>query len=123
MLQRRFAKQAFELGMESRDRQTRLLSEIRNLETTAELHAGARNERERELLREFTSSFEVIAAEGSICEMGGDLRATYRPSHGVDLIDAIIAATSIIKRIPLATLNKKHFHMLKDVVVPYQRQS
>ena len=90
--------------------------------TVAELHAGARDERERQQLRDFTASFEVIAADGPICEAGGDIRAEYGPSHGVDLIDAIIAATSRLRQLPLVTLNKKHFPMLRNVVVPYTRR-
>lgn len=87
--------------------------------TVTELHAGARDERERQLLRDFTASFEVIAADGPICEAGGHFRAEYGPSHGIDLIDAIIAATSRLRQLPLVTLNKKHFPMLQNIVVPY----
>ena len=87
--------------------------------TVAELHAGARSERERRLLRDFTASFEVIAADGPICEAGGDFRAEYGSSHGIDLIDAIIAATSRLRQLSLVTLNKKHFPMLQNIVVPY----
>jgi len=87
--------------------------------TVAELHAGARGESERQSLRDFTASFEVIAADGPICEAGGDLRAKYGPSHGIDLIDAIIAATSLCRQLPLVTLNRKHFPMLQNLVVPY----
>jgi len=91
--------------------------------TVAELHAGARGDRERQLLRDFTASFEVVPADSSICEAGGDLRAEYGPSHGVDLIDAIIAATSLLHQLPLVTLNGKHFPMLQNVVIPYRRRS
>ena len=64
--------------------------------TVAELHAGARDNTEKEVLREFISAFTVIPANAVICEMGGDFRAQYGPSHGVDLIDGILAATAII---------------------------
>lgn len=89
--------------------------------TVAELHAGARNDAERQKLREFTAAFEVIPADPVICELGGDYRAKYGPSHGVDLIDGLIAATSVTCELPLVTLNKKHFPMLENVVIPYRR--
>jgi predicted nucleic acid-binding protein len=70
-------------------------------------------------LREFTTGFDIIAADSSICEVGGDLRATYGPSHGTDLVDAILAATSLLRQLPLVTLNRKHFPMLRNVIAPY----
>jgi predicted nucleic acid-binding protein len=90
----------------------------------AELHAGARNNNERLWLREFTSVLNVIPANAAICEMGGDLRSQYGPSHGLDLIDGILAATAIIKRLPLVTLNKKHFPMIEDqnMIIPYRER-
>jgi predicted nucleic acid-binding protein len=90
--------------------------------TVAELHAGARDDRERQSLRDFLACFEVIPADGPICEAGGEIRAKYKSSHGVDLIDAIIAATSLRRQIPLVTLNRKHFPMLQNLVVPYHRR-
>jgi len=89
--------------------------------TVAELHAGARNDSERQQLREFAGAFEVIPADAIICEMGGDFRFKYSPSHGIDLIDGIIAATAVVHELPLVTLNKKHFPMLANVITPYRR--
>ena len=91
--------------------------------TAAELHAGARDDAERQNLRDFTAAFNVIPADAAICEMGGDFRAKYAPSHDIDLIDGLIAATSVLLDIPLVTLNKKHFPMLENVVLPYRRRS
>ena len=93
--------------------------------TVAELHAGARDNDEKLVLREFTSAFTVIPANAVICEMGGDFRSQYGPSHGVDLIDGILAATAIINKVPIVTLNKKHFPMIEgqDMIVPYHRRS
>ena len=88
--------------------------------TVAELHAGARTREEREAIRELTGAFHVVAADEAICERAGELRARYGPSHGMDLIDGVIAATSLLRQLPLATLNKKHFPMLQNVIVPYR---
>jgi hypothetical protein len=90
--------------------------------TVAELHAGARNDRERQHLRIFPGVFDVISADAIICEMGGDFRAKYGPSHGVDLIDAVIAATVVVRELSLVTLNRKHFPMLRNIITPYRRR-
>ena len=89
----------------------------------AELRAGARNDDEKEVIRDFLLSFDVLPADAAICETGGDFKARYGPSHGVDLIDGIIAATSQVRQLPLVTLNRKHFPMLDNVIVPYRRRS
>jgi predicted nucleic acid-binding protein len=91
--------------------------------TVAELHAGARDDAERQRLRTFTAAFDVISADSQICEMGGDFRSKYAPSHGVDLIDGVIAATAVIRELTFVTLNKKHFPMLGNVVTPYRRRT
>lgn len=91
--------------------------------TVAELHAGARDDGERQRLRKFTAAFDVIPADSRICEMGGDFRAKYAPSHGVDLIDGVIAATAVVRELTFVTLNKKHFPMPGNVVTPYRRHT
>jgi hypothetical protein len=91
--------------------------------TVAELHAGARDRTERQQLREFTAAFDVIPADARICEMGGDFRAKYASSHGVDLIDGVIAATAVVHDLSLVTLKRQHFPMLGNVVTPYRRRT
>jgi predicted nucleic acid-binding protein len=43
----------------------------------------------------------------------------YRKSHGTGLPDAVVAATANLEDVVLATLNRKHFPMLTNVLVPY----
>jgi predicted nucleic acid-binding protein len=49
------------------------------------------------------------------------LKARYGKSHGVGLVDALIAATAKLHGYRLVTLNKKHFPMLDNVLIPYQK--
>ena len=63
------------------------------------------------LIREWLSGMELVAMNLEICKKAGEIRAKY----GIDLIDAVIAATAEINKIPLATLNKKHFSMVKGL--------
>lgn len=89
--------------------------------TVAELHAGVREGEEREALDSFVASFEIVPVTQAIASVGGLRRRDYGKSHGVGLADAIIAATAEVKQAELVTLNKKHFPMLENVIVPYQK--
>ncbi|MEC4813948.1 MAG: type II toxin-antitoxin system VapC family toxin [Scytonema sp. PMC 1069.18] len=89
--------------------------------TIAELYAGVREGKEREALDEFVRAFEVIPVNDEIAIKGGLYRRDYFKSHNVGLADAIIAATSEMKNAYLVTLNQKHFPMLINVIVPYQK--
>lgn len=59
-----------------------------------------------------TSLFRVLtclplgAREG---ELAGRLLSRFRASHGLELGDALMAATSITHQVPLWTLNVRHF--------------
>src|SRR2546430_26214 len=52
---------------------------------------------------------------------GGLYRSDYSKSHNVGLSDALIAATATQWQVPLVTLNRRHFPMLQDVIVPYHK--
>jgi predicted nucleic acid-binding protein len=87
--------------------------------TVAELYAGVRDGAERVALEVFIGSFQVRAVDEGIATRAGILRRNFGKSHGTGLADAIIAATAEELQSTLVTLNKKHFPMLKDVLVPY----
>jgi len=89
--------------------------------TVAELHAGVREGEEREALDDFIASFEIVPVTEMIASIGGLNRRDYGKSHGVGLADAIIAATAEVEEADLVTLNKKHFPMLENIIVPYQK--
>ncbi|MDY6805975.1 MAG: type II toxin-antitoxin system VapC family toxin [Cyanobacteriota bacterium] len=89
--------------------------------TVAELYAGVREGKERTALDNFIMVFEVVPIDEKIAQLGGLYRRDYGKSHGVGLPDALIAATANIKQAKLVTLNKKHFPMLADVIVPYNK--
>lgn len=89
--------------------------------TVAELYAGVRDGTERAVLDQFIDSFQVVAVDKEIAIRAGIIRRDFGKSHGTGLADAIIAATAEAQQANLVTLNNKHFQMLKDVVVPYQK--
>lgn len=89
--------------------------------TVAELYAGVREGKERTALDNFITAFEIIPIDEKIATLGGLYRRDYGKSHGVGLADALIAATANIKQAKLVTLNRKHFPMLTDLIIPYQK--
>ncbi|WP_411728631.1 type II toxin-antitoxin system VapC family toxin [Methyloglobulus sp.] len=89
--------------------------------TVAELHVGVRNGKERAALTEFLDTLDTIALDAELAAEGGLLRRDYGKSHGVGLNDALIAATVLKNRLQLVTLNGKHYPMVKNVLVPYQK--
>jgi predicted nucleic acid-binding protein len=89
--------------------------------TIAELYAGVREGLERQILDELVNDLVVIAITHDIAVKGGLFRRDYLRSHGMELADAIIAATAANENATLVTLNKKHFPMFPDLVVPYRK--
>jgi predicted nucleic acid-binding protein len=89
--------------------------------TIAELYAGVRDGAERDALDSFIQAFEIVAVDEEIALKGGLYRRDYSKSHHTGLADALIAATAEIRNAELVTLNKKHFPMLSNVIVPYQK--
>lgn len=89
--------------------------------TVAELYAGVREGKERPALEEFVKAFTVVPISHDIAKRGGLYRRNFGKTRGVGLADAIIAATAEHIGAELASLNKKHFPMLKNIVVPYSK--
>lgn len=92
---------------------------ICSLITKVELLNGVRPG-EEEALQDFLNAFERIGLDDHIAEEAGRYMNLYRLSHGINIADAIIAATALVKGAKLYTLNNRHFPM-NDVIVikPY----
>ena len=91
--------------------------------TVAELHVGVREGAERQALDDLLATFRVLPLDADAARRGGLLRRDYGKSHGVGLIDALIAAIAQTHNLPLATLNRRHYPMLDaaQLVQPYVR--
>lgn len=87
--------------------------------TIVELYGGIRGKQELATLDRLISSVESIALNEEIAILAGHLWRKYRPSHGLDAVDAMIAATADYSRCKLVTLNLKHFPLLGDLKRPY----
>lgn len=89
--------------------------------TIAELYAGVRGEREEAALETFLSAFHAFEIDRRIAQQAGRFRRQYFRSHGVELPDALIAATSVVHHTELATLNRRHYPMIGRLLVPYRK--
>jgi predicted nucleic acid-binding protein len=88
--------------------------------TATELIAGVRNTRERRQVERMLAVYVTHDIGLEIASLAGDYLRQYGRSHGVDPIDALIAATAKTSGLALATLNLKHFPMFKGLRRPYQ---
>ena len=89
--------------------------------SVAELYSGVRDGSERRDLDEMIDWAEVIDVNREIACRGGLYRRDFYRSHGVGVNDAMIAATAELTGKSMVTLNRKHFPMLDEVFVPYQK--
>ena len=90
--------------------------------TVAKLYAGVRDGAERTKLDTFVNSFQVVAVDDEIAVRADIIRRDFGKSHGTGLADAVVAATAEAQQNDLVTLNSKHFQMLKNVIMPYEKQ-
>jgi len=69
---------------------------------------------EREAILSELGRWRLIALSNSIAARYSELRGQH-PT--LDKGDALIAATALVKRLPLLTRNKRHFRLVKDLVL------
>jgi predicted nucleic acid-binding protein len=89
--------------------------------TIAELYSGVKGEKERQELEYFMSLFTVYPVTGKIAIEAGILQNRFFKSHGMGLADAMIAATAKEHGSTVISLNQKHFSMLDNLLIPYQK--
>lgn len=81
--------------------------------SVAELWQGARPN-ERILLKELFETLTCVPIDLEVGEQAGEYMSRYGKSHGLELGDALIAATAAIHKAELWTRNRRHYPM-KDV--------
>jgi len=85
--------------------------------TSAELYFGCRNEWEEKELELLLDTFIEIPLKRQILSMANKLNKEYGKRYNCDLIDMLIAATAIVEKAKLVTLNLKHFNMIEEIEV------
>ena len=71
---------------------------------------------------QFVLAFEVVPVDERLARSGGQLRREYHESHGVGLADALIAASAAEREAGLVTFNRRHYPMVDDLTIPYDRR-
>jgi len=89
--------------------------------SVAELFSGVKGSEEMDALDQFMLAFQTIPIDDFLARQSGLIRQEYHPSHGVGLADALIAATALEEGAELFTFNRRHYPMVKDVSLPYNR--
>lgn len=103
---------------------TRYLGALKNKPAASvvsimELYAGARSRNEETRIDRLAASTNLIPVEFEIARSAGQFVKHFQQSHGMDDLDAIIAATAEHHGLELATLNPKHFPMFPRLTRPY----
>lgn len=89
--------------------------------TVAELYTGIRSQAEEEQLDAVFNLTTVFEVDLEVSKQGGKFRRKYLRTHSVEIPDALIAATAEVHGCTLVTLNKKHYPMLLDLIIPYKK--
>lgn len=84
-----------------------------------ELHVGARSQREERDIQAICTPLKCLPVTSEIAKQAGSLLRHFAMSHGIDIPDAIIAATAEHHGLKLATLNVRHFPMFRKLKPAY----
>mgnify|MGYP006103484609 CR=1 FL=1 len=82
-----------------------------------ELIQGGRNSKEKKLIHSFLSDFDftVLPLSENIGKRASIYIEEYALKHGIQMADALIAATAIENGTDLCTSNYKHFKCIEDL--------
>ena len=90
-------------------REDRLVSVVSRIE----IEGGMRSA-ERAAVARLFGVVTLVPVTDAIAQRAGEFLRAHRRSHqGIDLADYVIAATASVREAALATLNVKHFPMVK----------
>jgi predicted nucleic acid-binding protein len=89
--------------------------------TVAELYSGYKGDDEKQTITALCSYFPKSDITEEMAIQAGIYHNRYGKSHGAGLADCLLAAVSEAQLATVVTLNKKHFPMLKNILVPYKK--
>lgn len=82
-----------------------------------ELYRGMENKKELKSMADKTKHYNVIHVNEAVSFKAVELVQTYKLSHNLQIPDAIIAAMSVVYRLPLYTYNKKDFKFISGIIL------
>ena len=85
--------------------------------TEWEILRGALNKAELKKFSKYLKRFNILQIDKLTSQQAGILLKTYHLSHGLDIPDALIAATAMRHKLKLRTNNRKDFAFIKGLVM------
>lgn len=83
--------------------------------SATELIVGARDKRDQLAIEDFISHYRIRELRGSTGIKGYNLLIDYTLSHGLTIMDALIAATAIEHDLTLVSKNERHFQHIQSL--------
>ena len=83
--------------------------------TAGEFIFGALNKQELTKILKALNAIRIIHLDVAVSEFAVALVKSYALSHTLAVPDALIAATALIHKMPLYTLNRKDFRFISDL--------
>ena len=80
--------------------------------TVMELYFGALNKRELNKIKKHLKALNIVHFDNDVSELAVNMIESYSKSYGLQIPDAIIAATALSLEIKLFTLNLKDFRYI-----------
>lgn len=86
-----------------------------SLITSSELIVGSRDSREKKENKSLANYFQILEINEEISELSYHLIDKYGLKVKMGILDALIAATAMHHKVPLWTLNAKHFKQIEGL--------
>jgi predicted nucleic acid-binding protein len=89
--------------------------------SVAEIYTGIRTSKEERAVERLFAAFPVLPVTVDIARIAGKFSQVFRHSHGVEIPDALIAATCSTHALSLHTLNCSHYPMFAEIAPAYTK--
>lgn len=83
--------------------------------TAMELYSGCRSKEELKEIDELLTDLQIEFITKPISVLAFELMKKFRSSHGVEINDMLIAATSMVMSAKMISKNQKHYRFLPDI--------
>jgi len=83
--------------------------------TAMELYSGCRSKKDLKRVNELLSDIRIEFVTQSISQQAFDLMKKFRSSHGVEINDMLIAATSLNLKAKMISKNQKHYKFIPGI--------
>ncbi len=91
--------------------------------TVLELLHGCRNKQEQQRVEQLIERIPVVHLDNSASQLAVEYFRGFHLSHGIGVLDALVAAIAVSRGFTLCTFNEKHYRAIPELIVlqPYVR--